>query len=104
MAMMNITMTEEQGRIVVAISGDFDNTASSKAEQKLAPLFERDDCDIVIDCSELEYISSSGLRILLNIYKHTRKNGHRAIIRNLQEDVEEVLRTGGFLQLYEVEG
>jgi len=46
MAMMNITMTEEQGRMVVAISGDFDNTASSKAEQKLAPLFERDDCDI----------------------------------------------------------
>jgi anti-anti-sigma regulatory factor len=41
---------------------------------------------------------------MLNIYKHTRKNGHRAILRDLQEDVEEVLRTGGFLQLYEVEG
>ena len=100
MAMMNITLTEEQGRMVVAISGDFDNTASSKAEQKLAPLFERDDCDIVIDCSELEYISSSGLRIMLNIYKHTRSNGHQAILKALNEDLKEVFQLCGFLQLF----
>lgn len=100
---MNVTITEEPGRIVATLSGELDNTASTKAEQALAPLFLRDDCDIVIDCRELEYISSSGLRILLNIYKHTRKIGHRAILRQVQEDVEDVLRTGGFLQLYEKE-
>ncbi|MCR4603938.1 MAG: STAS domain-containing protein [Prevotella sp.] len=100
---MKISITEEKGRLVAALCGDLDNTASSKAEQALAPLFERDDCDIVVECSQLEYISSSGLRILLNIYKHTRKNGHRAILRQVNEDVEEVLRTGGFLQLYEQE-
>lgn len=100
---MKITISEDQGRMVAALCGDLDNTASSKAEQELAPLFERDDCDIVIDCSELDYISSSGLRILLNIYKHTRKTAHHAILRNVSDDVEEVLRTGGFLQLYQLE-
>jgi len=100
---MKISITEEKGRAIATLCGDLDNTASSMAEQALAPLFERDDCDILVDCSQLEYISSSGLRILLNIYKHTRKNGHRAILRQVSEDVEEVLRTGGFLQLYELE-
>jgi anti-anti-sigma factor len=100
---MKTTITEKDGLLVVALSGGFDTVASNQAECDLAPVFERADCDVEIDCSDTVYISSSGLRLLLNIYKHTRKNGHRAIIRNLQEDVEEVLRTGGFLQLYEVE-
>ena len=61
------------------------------------------DCDIVIDGEELDYISSSGLRIMLTIYKSTRKSGHRAIVKNLNEDVEDVFRVGGFLQLFEKE-
>jgi anti-anti-sigma factor len=101
---MNITITEEEkGRVVVALSGDLDNSSSSEAERAIAPLLERDDCDIVIDGEELDYISSSGLRIMLTIYKSTRKSGHRAIVKNLSEDVEDVFRIGGFLQLFEKE-
>ncbi|MBR5687396.1 MAG: STAS domain-containing protein [Prevotella sp.] len=101
--MMKIDITEQDGRLVAALCGDLDNTASREAEKALAPLFERDDCDILIDCSELDYISSSGLRILLNIYKHVRKTGHKALVSHVDEDVEEVLRLGGFLQLFEKE-
>ena len=100
---MKIDITEQDGRLVAALCGDLDNTASREAEKALAPLFERDDCDILIDCSELDYISSSGLRILLNIYKHVRKTGHKALVSHVDEDVEEVLRLGGFLQLFEKE-
>ncbi|MBP5570390.1 MAG: STAS domain-containing protein [Prevotella sp.] len=99
---MEITINEKEGRIVAALIGDLDNTASSKAEKELAPLLERDDCDIELDCRELDYISSSGLRILLNIYKSTRSNGRRAFISHLNEEVTDVFRIGGFLQLFEV--
>ena len=80
---MDITINEQAGRLVAAISGDLDNAASSQAERGLAPVFERTDCDVVIDCKELNYISSSGLRIILNVFKHTRTNGHKAILKNL---------------------
>ena len=100
--MVNITMNEKDGRLVVAISGDLDNAASSQAEQSLAPLYERTDCDIVIDCTEMNYISSSGLRILLNIYKHTRTNGHVSILTGMTDEVEEVFQLSGFLQLFKV--
>ena len=98
--MLNITINEQAGRLVAAIVGDLDNAASSQAESGLAPVFERTDCDVVIDCTELNYISSSGLRIMLNIYKHTRANGHKAILKGLSEDVKEVFQLSGFLQLY----
>lgn len=94
---MKITIKNEEGRLVGELIGDLDNTASSMAEKELAPLLECDDRDILLECRELDYISSSGLRILLNIYKNARRSGHRAFIRNLNEDVTEVFRIGGFL-------
>ena len=99
---MKITIKNEEGRLVGELIGDLDNTASSMAEKELAPLLECDDRDIVLECRELDYISSSGLRIVLNIYKNARRSGHRAFIRNLNEDVTEVFRIGGFLQLFEL--
>ena len=69
---MKITIKNEEGRLVGELIGDLDNTASSMAEKELAPLLECDDRDIVLECRELDYISSSGLRILLNIYKNAQ--------------------------------
>ena len=97
---MNITISELEGKLMATLEGDLNNAASSQAERGLAPIFERTDCDIVLDCTQLNYISSSGLRLLLNVYKHTRANGHKAILKNLSEDVKEVFDISGFLQLF----
>ena len=97
---MDITINQVEDRLVVALIGDLDNAASSQAERSLAPVYDFTDGDILIDCSQLNYISSSGLRIMLNIYKHARANGHKAILKGLSEDVKEVFQLSGFLQLY----
>ena len=97
---MNITINEQEGKLVAVLEGDLDNVASTQAERNLAPVFDYTDKDVVIDCTDLNYISSSGLRILLNIYKHTRTNGHNAILRGLKDDVKEVFQISGFLQLF----
>lgn len=101
--MVNITINEQERRLVAALIGDLDNAASSQADRELAPVFERNDCDIVIDCTELNYISSSGLRIVLNVFKHTRSNGHQAILKGMSEDIKEVFHLSGFLQLFVIE-
>ena len=101
--MLNITISEQAGRLIAALVGDLDNVASTQAKRSLEPLFERTDYDVVIDCTELNYISSSGLRIILDVFKHTRSNGHKAILKNLSEDVKEVFDLSGFLQLFVIE-
>lgn len=97
---MNITIDFQNGQLVAAIIGDLDNAASTVAECSLAPIYERSDCDVVIDCSQLDYISSSGLRILLNIYKHVRAHKHETFLKGLKSDVAEVFNLSGFLQLF----
>ena len=56
---MKTTITEKDGLLVVALSGGFDTVASNQAECDLAPVFERADCDVEIDCSDTVYISWS---------------------------------------------
>ena len=100
---MDITINKEDGRLVVELIGDFDNAASTKAQRNLAPVFECVDCDIVVDCTHLEYISSSGLRILLSIFKHAHGNGHAAILKGMTDEVEEAIDMSGLMDLFVVE-
>lgn len=99
---MKTTITEKEGLLVVVLSGGFDTVASNQAERDLAPVFERNDCDVEIDCSDTLYISSSGLRLLLNIYKHVNQTGHKLQITGLQPGSEicEALDLAGFLTLF----
>ena len=100
---MDITINKENGCLTVALIGDFDNAASTKAQHNLSPVFECDDCDILVDCTQLEYISSSGLRILLSIFKHAHGNGHAAILKGMTDEVEEAIDINGLLDLFVVE-
>ena len=66
---MKTTFREENGKYIATLEGRLDTVASEQTAKDLSVL---DDCtghDIVIDCTKLEYISSSGLRILLNLRK-----------------------------------
>ncbi|MBR4728822.1 MAG: STAS domain-containing protein [Prevotella sp.] len=98
--MFKITLSEQTGKLVFTLVGDLDNAASTEAARGFEPVFERTDCNVLIDCTELNYISSSGLRILLNIYKHARSSNHVVTLKGLSNDVREVFVLGGFLQLF----
>lgn len=100
---MEITIKEQDGRFVAALKGDLSNATSAQAIKSLEPLYERNDCDIVIDCTELEYISSSGLRILLNIFKHTRSHDHTTILKGMNDEIADIFDISGFLQLFTIE-
>jgi anti-sigma B factor antagonist len=108
--MFKITLSEQAGienrsaeKLVATLVGDLDNAASTEAARGFEPVFERTDCDIVIDCTQLNYISSSGLRIFLNIYKHFHGHGHWVILKGMSDDIRVVLSLGGFLQLFHTE-
>lgn len=100
---MTITLNEQDGRLVATLVGELNTAASSEADRCLKPLFERTDCDFVLDCSSLTYISSSGLRIVLNVFKHARSTGHHAVLRGLSDNVHEIFAISGFLQLFDIE-
>jgi anti-anti-sigma factor len=98
---MEIRFAEQDGRLTIAFCGDLDNAAAPEAEKMLSRVYMQDEYDILLDCSRLNYISSKGLRLLINLYKHLRDTGHRGFITKMNKNVREVLHIGGFLTLYQ---
>lgn len=100
---MNAKIEEIDGKNVVTLEGELDTAAAMKAEEVLKPLYTSNGKDVIIDCNGLEYIASSGLRILLSILKGTKAGGHKVVIRNVNDNVKNVFKLTGFISIFEFE-
>jgi anti-sigma B factor antagonist len=100
---MKTNVQEIDGRLVAALSGELDTAAVVEMESALQPLFESKGKDLVIDCTELEYIASSGLRVLLNLFKKAKAQGDRMVLKNVNEVIHDVLELTGFVSIFEFE-
>lgn len=98
---MKTTIQEIDGKMVVSLSGELDTAAAVEVEQELQVLDGHEGKDVIIDCTELEYIASSGLRILLSILKKAKASGSKVTLKNVNDDIKNVFRMTGFINLFE---
>ena len=100
---MKATIEEQNGKWLATLSGDLDTLAAQEVEETLKPLYESDGKDIVIECAELEYIASAGLRILLGILKAAKANGSKVVLHHVNDDIKNVFKLTGFINIFEFE-
>ena len=100
---MKTIIEEHDENILVTMIGSLDTAAAIEAEQTLKPITEGEGKDIVFECKELEYIASSGLRILLDVLKKTKAKGKKVTLRNVNDDIQNVFIITGFINLFEFE-
>ncbi len=100
---MKITIEEQADYTLVTLIGSLDTATAIEADSILKPITEGEGKDIVFECEQLEYIASSGLRILLDVLKKTKAKGHKVVLRNVNDDIKNVFNITGFINLFEFE-
>jgi len=100
---METKIEQLEERTIVTLIGSLDTAAAIEAEGNLKPITEGEGKDIVFECEQLEYIASSGLRILLDVLKKTKAKGKTVTLRNVNEDILNVFKITGFINLFEFE-
>ena len=98
---MRIVLDQTSGIDIVALVGRIDGSNSDEVEAALVPLADGGG-SVVVDCEELDYISSSGLRVLLIAAKRSKAAGTRLALAGLQPAVGEVFEMSGFLKLFDI--
>ncbi len=94
---------ENEGNVCVArLSGRLDTAAAVEITPDIQALAERADQHIVLDCGELEYISSSGLRLFLTLRKESAAKGGKLQVRAINADIRQVFMMTGFISLFEI--
>ncbi len=96
-------MTIEIKGTTAILSGRLDTAASQQATKDLEPVFEQADKTITLDCTDLQYISSSGLRIFLMLRKEASAKGGKVIIRGMGDEIRKVFMMTGFINLFTIE-
>ena len=99
---MTISIKEINGEVRASIEGRMDSLASEKAAGDFQLLNEQADRHIEIDCSKLEYISSSGLRLFFVLQKQVKEKGGTLVIRNVNNNIREVFTITGFYRIFDI--
>ena len=101
--MMTTKVEEIDGKLVATLVGELDTAAAAETEKALMPLLNSDGKDIIIDCTGLEYIASSGLRLLLGVLKKAEDVGSHVVLKNVNDVVKDVLDLTGFVSIFDFE-
>lgn len=99
---MEVQITQEGKVTTAALIGRLDTLAAQEIAPQMDALKEVDGT-LVLDCKELSYISSSGLRIFLTLRKAALANGSKIIVRSICPDIRNVFVMTGFLNLFDIE-
>ncbi len=99
---MEITQDLVKGVNVISIKGRLDVTTTSSLDQTFAKLFEAEKVKVLVDCAELEYISSAGLRVLLTAAKTAKKTNGNIALACLNENVKQIFEISGFTSIFDI--
>jgi len=93
---MEIVVSEQDKLMVVAVRGRLDTLGAAELEKWVAEHLSPPESNVSMDFSAMDYISSAGLRVMLNLSKLLQSHGLGFSISLAQDHVVEVLEISGF--------
>jgi len=99
---MNINKTQDGEKTTLVLSGRLDTTTAPKLQESLIPEFDTAN-QVELDFTDLIYVSSAGLRVLLMGEKTAKAKGASMTLVGVSEEVMEVFEMTGFADMLTIE-
>ena len=97
---MKICSRIENSALKVTLSGELDEYTASCTREELDTIFAKSVCNkIIIDLSELTFMDSTGIGVLIGRYKKMKNNNKQIYILNPNRQIEKIFEMSG---LYEI--
>lgn len=97
---MEITINKTDEQTIITVGGRLDTPNAKIFEEKIQPMLQDKQLKVCVDCTELAYISSSGLRQFLTLLKHVKSVEGSLKVTNLKPEVKEVFDMTGFTSIF----
>lgn len=98
---MKIETQEHKRVVVVTVEGRIDSATASEFEDALNEFTQQGKNNIVLDLSEVDFISSAGLRVLVTARKAVKSAGGDIVFAESSDQVLETLEIAGLDVLFE---
>lgn len=99
---MDVTIKNEGSKTIVVLNGRLDTTNADQFQQDIAPLMQGENPDIEIDCTDMEYTSSQGLRMFLMLQKSVNSRKGKMVMKEMKPQVKKVFDITGFSNIISI--
>lgn len=101
---METSIRSEKGIIIIAINGQIDSTTAPTLEETLKAVVNEGNTRLILDLTDVPYMSSAGLRVLSIICKNARDAEDKGDLRLacLSKAVAHAFRISGFDQIFRI--
>ena len=99
---MEISSVLEEGNYVIAINGDVDASSSILLDEAIGKAVEEGQQYLLIDCLNLNYISSAGLGVFMSYIEEIKEKNIRMVLFGLSDKVKNVFKVLGLDQLLNI--
>lgn len=99
--MLHIAKKKDGAKLALAIGGRLDAGTSEQLDAEVQALPD-DVNELTLDMTDLAYLSSSGIRVLLAAAKIMDDRGGRCVMANVPEIVMEVFEMCGLLKVFTI--
>jgi len=89
---INSSYEQTLGQWLVKIIGEVDISNATQLKDELEKDYKEHETDIIVDISDMHYIDSSGLGVIIGVYGNIRGAGHRIVLVSPRDNVKKLLR------------
>ena len=98
---MEISTSSLDGTTIISVDGEIDANTAPEAQDKILPL-ATPGCRLVLNLTNVPYMSSAGLRILLATYRQISSGGGKVVLVGVAEEIKDTMSVTGFIRFFKV--
>lgn len=99
---MTIAIESNEKAHIVSLQGQVNSSNAATVEAEVLAVVQQGAKNVLLNMTELSYISSAGLRVVLVLAKRLKQAGGKLVIYGMQPHVREVFDVSGFLAILNV--
>ena len=97
--MIEIVVNSDRGIYQITVNGEIDASSSIHLDNAISTAIEQNESKIMVDCNDLNYISSAGLGVFMSYLEDFKNNKTRFVIYGLNDKVKYVFELIGLENL-----
>jgi anti-sigma B factor antagonist len=97
---MALNKTDENGVVILSVDGNLDGEGTQDLENEVVAQLENGTTKLLFDFSGLDYINSSGLRVLVLAYQRLKKKSGTVAICGIKDYIQEVFEVSGYDKIF----
>jgi len=100
---MNSNNIIEMGKTsMVSIKGEIDIYSIEKFREAIEEKIKTKEPEIILDCSELSYMDSTGMSVLIELRNKTKEKGQKIIMMNPRPNIKKLMALTGVDKIIEI--